>query len=103
MKIFKRKIFWGIPVALISFELFSGVLFGYLIGKFIGGKETGKMGKIKLLIFRVGNYKIRFHHWLYSSGILLSFILFNFLPPWPQFSFGFFGGLVVHGVISYSD
>jgi Na+/glutamate symporter len=103
MAIFKKKIFWGIPVALVSFELFFGVLLGYLIGKFIAGKETGEIGKVKSLNFKIGNYKIHLHHWLYSSGILTSFILFNFSPPWPQFSFGLFGGLIVQGIISYSD
>ncbi|MBI2054399.1 MAG: hypothetical protein HYT36_03695 [Candidatus Staskawiczbacteria bacterium] len=103
MQIFKKKIFLGIPVALVSFELFFGVISGYLIGKFVAGKETGKIGKIKPMVFKIGGYRIHLHHWLYSSGILTSFILFNFLPPWPQFSFGLFGGLIFQGIFSYSD
>jgi len=103
MKISRKKIILGIPIALVSFELFFGVLLGYLIGKFIAAKETGGPSKLRPLVFKIGNYKFHLHHWLYSSGVLTSFILFNFSPPWPQFSFGLFGGLIVQGIISYSD
>lgn len=104
MRISKRKIFLGLPVALLSVEIYLGMLAGYLAGKFLAGKKVGQPPAIlKSLVFGVGSYKLHIHHWMYGSGILISSLSLNFLPPWPQFSLGILGGVILQGIITYSD
>ncbi len=103
-KISKRKLLLSLPIALISFEIYSGVLVGYLAGKFFGGKETGYPGRLrKSIIFNLGKYKLHVHHWVTGAGIIIATIILNLSFPYPQFSYGFLGGLVFHGIFSYSD
>jgi len=94
-KLVKPKFFLGIPIALFSLEIYSGALLGYFIAKFLSGR-------LKSPIFNFGHYEFHFHHWLYGLGILISAIWYQFLP-FPQFSFGFFGGIVFQGIYSYPD
>lgn len=102
MKISKKKILLGVPIALISLELYFGVLFGYLLGRVLSGKEAGQKGKIKSLVFNIGNQRLHLHHWLYGLGVLISAVWYSFLP-FPQFSFGFLGGLIFQGISCYPD
>jgi hypothetical protein len=102
MKISKKKLLIGIPLALISLEIFFGIIFGYLAGKFIAGKKAGYQGRIRSLAFNIGNYRVHFHHWMYCLGILASFAHFQFFPLSPLFSFGFFGGAIIQG-FTYPD
>jgi hypothetical protein len=103
MAISKKKIFLGIPVALISFELYFGVLFGYLFAKFFSGRQTGQRAKFGSLRLEIGNLRFHLHHWLYGLAVLASSAIFNFSFPWPQFSLGLLAGFIVQGIISYSD
>lgn len=103
MKISKRKIFLSLPIALISFEIYLGILTGYLMGKIFSGKETGKPGIKKSTIFNLGRYQIHIHHWIAGAGIIASALIFNFSFPYPQFSYGFLGGIIFQGILSYSD
>jgi hypothetical protein len=102
IKLIKPKFFLGIPLALFSLEIYFGALFGYLIAKSLSGKQPGQPGKIKSLAFNIGKYKLHLHHWLLGLGILISAIWYQFLP-FPQFSFGFLGGVVFQGIFSYPD
>lgn len=100
----KKKALFAVPIALISFEIYLGVLLGYLIARFFSGKKTGEQGRIKSFVFRIGNYKVHPHHWLLSgSGVLASIVFFNFSPPFPQFFFGGLAGFIAQGIFSYSD
>jgi len=94
-KLVKSKFFLGLPVALFSLEIYSGALLGYFMAKFLSGR-------LKSPIFHLGHYKLHLHHWLYGLGFLISAIWYQFLP-FPQFSFGFLGGVVFQGITSYSD
>lgn len=98
-----KKVLLTIPIALISLEIYFGVLFGYLLGKFGGGRMTGQPGRVKSIVFSVGKYRLHIHHWLCASlGAVVSVILFNFFP-FPQFSAGIVGGFIFQGIVSYSD
>ena len=95
MKISKPKFLLGIPIALMSLELFFGVFLGYLLPKLFGRK-------VPSVLFNIGGWKLHFHHWFIGFGILISSIYYNFLP-FPQFSYGFLGGLIFQGITCYPD
>lgn len=98
----KSKALLGLPLALVSLEIYFGTLFGYFITKFFSGKETGSPGKIKSLIFNIGDYQLHLHHWLLGLMILIFTIWHQFLP-FSHFSFGFLGGIIFQGISCYSD
>ena len=100
---FDKKIFLGLPLALISIQVFLGVLLGYFFGKIISGKKTGEPGKIKSIILKMGHYKLHLHHWLLSTGILILNFLAGIFLPFPKFSLSFLGGLAIQGILCYSD
>jgi len=98
MRIFKfkkPKFLLGLPIALFSLEIYLGTLLGYFSFKFF-------TGKVPSLAFNVGNYRLHFHHWLYSLVILIPALYYNFLP-FPQFSYGFLGGAIFQGIYCYQD
>ncbi|MBZ1348311.1 MAG: hypothetical protein KYQ20_00865 [Candidatus Nealsonbacteria bacterium] len=101
-KIKKSKVLLGLPLALVSLEIYFGTLFGYFITKFLSGKQTGCPGKIKSIAFNVGDYRLHLHHWLLGLMVLI-FALWHQFLPFPHFSFGFLGGLIFQGIFSYSD
>ena len=94
-KLVKPKFFLGILIALISLEIYLGIILGYFLTKFFAKK-------VPSVAFDIGNWRLHFHHWLIALGILISALYYNFLP-FPQFSFGFLGGLVIQGISSYPD
>ena len=102
-KFVKPKFLLGIAIALISLELYLGVLFGYFLGKFLSAKKTGQENKwgIKSIVLHIGRWKLHLHHWFYGLGILTSLFFLNLSLP--QFSYGFLGGLIFQGIISYPD
>jgi len=98
MRIFKfkkPKFLLGLPIALFSLEIYLGTLLGYFSFKFF-------TGKVPSLVFNIGNYRLHFHHWLYSLVILIPALYYNFLP-FPQFSYGFLGGAIFQGIYCYQD
>ena len=106
MKISKKKILLGAPAValpLVSLQAFFGALLGYFLAKFIAGNEKkGTPGKVKSIAFNVGNYRLHLHHWLFGSIVLVPSWYYGFLP-FDKFSWGFLGGLIFHGIYSYSD
>jgi hypothetical protein len=103
MKIFKSKILLSLPLALLSLEIYIGVLVGYFFSRYLSAKTAGQKNRWwKSLVFEVGNYRLHLHHWLYSLAILISGLYYNFLP-FPQLSFGLLGGMIFHGIHSYRD
>lgn len=103
IKLVKPKFFLAIPLALLSLEIYLGAIIGYFITKFFSGKEPGISGKIKSIIFDIGNYKLHLHHWFLGILILISVFCFKFNLILPQFSYGFLGGLIYQGVSCYPD
>jgi len=97
-----KKIIATAPFAVISFQLFFGILIGYFIGKLLCGRKAGVSGFIGSLKINFGDYKIHVHHWMLGIGIMLAVVAYDFLPL-PLFSFGLLGGWVFQGVYSYND
>ncbi len=98
-----RKILLGIPLAIISFEIYLGIVLGYFLGKFLSGKKTGQSGIIKSIVLNIGNYKLHIHHWLLSLGILILNLLTSLFFPFPKFSLSLLGGLMIQGIVCYPD
>lgn len=98
-----KKFILSLPVALISLQIYFGIIFGYFLGKFLSGKKTGKPGVIRSIILNFGNYKLHLHHWILSLGILIFSLLTSFSPPFSQFSLSFLGGFALQGIICYPD
>ncbi len=103
-RLIKSKIiFFTIPVALISLEIYFGIILGYILSKIFCGKNTGQVGIIKSIVFNIGKWRFHLHHWLIGFSILISVLLLKFSLPLAPFSFGFLGGLVFQGIFDYSD
>ncbi len=103
-RLIKSKIiFFTIPVALISLEIYFGIIFGYIISKILSGKKTGQLGIIKSRVFNIGDRRLHLHHWIFGLGILISVLIFKFSLPLAPFSFGILGGWVFQGIYDYSD
>lgn len=103
MRKLDKKFFLSIPLALISIQIFLGVLLGYFFGKIVSGKKTGEPGKIKSIILKIGSYKLHLHHWLLSTSVLVLNLLGGIFLPFPKFSLSFLGGLAIQGILCYSD
>ncbi len=97
-----KKLLFGIPLILISFEIFTGMLIGYLIARFSSGEE-GYPGRIKSIVFNIGNRKAHLHHWLIALIFMPMIIAYNFLPFPKLFATGFLGGLIFQGITSFND
>lgn len=104
MKIPKPKILLSLPLALLSLEIYLGVLSGYFLSKYLSAKEAGQKNRWwKSIVFRIGNWQIHLHHWIYGLGILVSAAFFNLSFPFPQFSYAFLGGAIFQGIYCYGD
>jgi hypothetical protein len=102
-RLVRPKFFLSTPLALLSVEIYLGIILGYFITKFCSGQEPGLPGKIKSFTFNIGNYKLHLHHWLLGFMILISALSLKFFPFLPQFSYGFLGGVIFQGVSCYPD
>lgn len=98
-----KKFILSIPLALVSLQIFFGILTGYIIGRFLSGKKVGQSGIIKSIILQTGRYRLHLHHWLFSFGVLFLNIVMDFFLPFPKFSLSLLGGLTIQGIICYPD
>jgi len=89
---------------ILGYLFFVGWLLGFLLTKYMAGKTSGKPGRIKSIVIPFGKYKIHFHHWLISSGIIIFSLITNihFLAS-AAISCGVLGGSVFQGIYYYSD
>lgn len=96
MKLFKisKKSFLVLPIALVSLELYLGIIIGYFCGKFFAGKYDGYQ-RIKSVFLNLGQYRLHLHHWLISLVLLVFGSVYNLFPIFPQFCFAFLGGLII--------
>jgi len=102
-KIIKPKSLLALPVAVISFEIYLGMVIGYFLAKFydekIYGKKVGKFLTCKSIFIPLGRYKIHVHHWLYASLILAGGVIFQVSFLTSPFLIGFFSGIISHDII----
>jgi len=91
-------------IILLGYLSFITWATGFLLAKYLGGKTTGKPGRLRSYFIPFRKYKIHLHHWLLSSCAITIFILFKgaYILPSDLF-YPFFGGIVFHGIYSYSD
>lgn len=97
-----KKFLLSIPLALISLEIYLGIVLGYFFGKFFAGKYDGRQ-RIRSIIFNLGNYRLHLHHWLISLVILISALFYNLFPFFSQLFFGILGGLIIQDLHLDSD
>jgi len=88
---------------ILGYLFFVCWLLGFLLTKYMSGKTAGKQGRISSIVIPFGKYKIHFHHWLISSGIIILSLITSggFLAS--AVFYGVLGGSVFHGIYSYSD
>ena len=98
-----KKFLLSIPLALISLQIFLGIVLGYFLGKLFSGKKPGQPGKIKSIIFYIGRYKLHLHHWLVFLSILILNLLTSLFFPFPKFSLSLLSGLMIQGIVCYPD
>lgn len=94
---------FAIPLAIISFEIYLGVLIGFLGAIFLAGKETGKQGYVKSVILDCGKYKLHLHHWLLGLSFVPLAVHYNLAFFSDQFALGMMGGLIYQGITCYND
>lgn len=96
LKIKKSRFILGLSVALFSLKMYFGGVFGYLFAKFFSDRMNS-------LVFNIGSYKLHLHHWITGSTALVLAVAYDIAPLTNQLFFGFMGGLIVQGIVSYSD
>ena len=84
----------------ISILFAAGIIFGYL-GTTIFHKKFIETGRIGLIIFNLGNWKIHLHHWILGGLIVFSIYLANLISVLPLIYLGGLGGLIFHDL--YTD
>ncbi len=103
----KRKLVCISPLLaagiILGYLFFVGWLLGFLLTKHMAGKTSGKPGRIKSIVIPFGNYKIHFHHWLISSGIIILSLIMDVRFLASAISYGVLSGSVFQGIYYYSD
>lgn len=77
-----------------------GVIIGYL-GTNLFHKKFIRTGRIGLLTFNLGKWRIHLHHWLLASLLIFVGYIAHFISSLPIFFIGILGGLIFHDL--YSD
>jgi len=88
---------------ILGYLFFVGWLLGLLLTKYMAGKTSGNPGRIKSIVIPFGKYKIHFHHWLISSGIIILSLIANIHFLASAISYGVLSGSVFQGIYYYSD
>ena len=88
---------------ILGYLFFVGWLVGLLLTKCASGKTSGKSGRVKSIVIPFGKYKIHFHHWLISSGIIILGLITNVSFLASTISYGVLSGSVFQGIYCYSD
>lgn len=86
----------GLTVAFISLKVYLGGITGYYTAKLLSNR-------VKSIVFTIGKYKVHLHHWLMGSITILLALFYDFTPFMNQLFFGFVGGVILQGIISYPD
>ncbi|MFH1656602.1 MAG: hypothetical protein ABH956_02400 [Candidatus Nealsonbacteria bacterium] len=94
----KNLLFPG--TAIVASSYFSlifviGGIIGYIgTEKFI--KKYIRTGKVNIIEFNFGKYKIHLHHWITGIGIVLAIYFVGILSSLPIIFVGALGGLIFH-------
>jgi len=102
----KRKITLFVLLStgiVLGYFSFISWFIGFLIAKYIGGKTTGERGRLRSFFIPLGERKIHLHHWLLSSLVLGVALVKGVFFPFSDLFYGFFGGIVFHGIYCYRD
>ncbi len=102
----KRKIALFVLLAagiVLGYFSFIGWFTGFLIAKYLGGKTTGERGRLRSFFIPLGKRKIHLHHWLLSSLVMGVVLVRGVYFPFSDLFYGFFGGIVFHGIYYYRD
>jgi len=102
----KRKITLFVLLATgiaLGYFSFISCSIGFLIAKYLGGKTTGERGRLMSFFIPLGKYRIHLHHWLLSSLVMGITLGKGIYFPFPDLFYGFFGGIVFHGIYYYRD
>jgi len=88
---------------ILGYLFFVGWLLSFLVAKYIAGKASGKQGRVRSFILPFGKYKVHFHHWLISSGIIIVSLITNVCFLSTAIFYGALSGLVFQGIYYYND
>lgn len=103
----KRKITLVVLLStgvILGYLSFIAWFVGFLLAKYLGSKAVGEPSKVRSYFIPLGKYKIHLHHWLLSFCAMILFVLFRGAHVLsPDLFYGFFGGIVFHGIYLYSD
>lgn len=103
MKKTKRLLIPGMTL-LVSFFLSSIFALGGIAGYLATNAFCKKYiytGKIKSLIFHLGDWEIHIHHWVYGVLAILAIVWIESLALLPNLYLGLLGGLIFHDL--YTD
>lgn len=103
MKIPKRNVLLAVPFAVISIEIYLGVLIGYIGALALSGKETGKEGIVRSIKFDLGQYRLHLHHWVISMSVIPLAVHYHMAFLSDQLMIGIMGGLAFQGIACYKD
>jgi len=84
----------------ISAAFAIGMIIGYL-GTTFFHKKFIRTGKINIVTFDFGDWKIHLHHWIMGGLAIFAIYLVGFLSSLPIFFIGTLGGLIFHDL--YTD
>ncbi len=88
---------------LLGYFSFISWAIGFLIAKYLGGKTIGERGRLRSFFIPLGKRKIHLHHWLLSSLVMGITLTKGIYFPFSDVFYGFFGGIVFHGIYFYRD
>ena len=97
-----KKSFLALPIAIVSLEIYLGVIIGYFAGKFLAGKYDGYQ-RIKSIFINIGNYRFHIHHWMASIIVGVIAAAYNLFPLFTPFCFGVLGGLIIQDLYLDED
>jgi len=103
----KRKLVCILPLLaagiILGYLFFVGWLLAFVPTKYMAGKASGKPGRVKSIVIPFGKYKVHFHHWLISSGIIILILITNVGFLASAIFYGALSGLVFQGIYYYND
>ena len=93
------KNFFLPAVAIVSSSFFSimlavGIIIGYLFANYCLRKLVDR-GKLKIIIFSFGRWKIHLHHWIVGGIVLIVASTLNIFSSLPIFFFGTMAGIIL--------
>ncbi len=93
----------AVLTVVIGYAFVVSWVLGIAAGRFGGGKSVGERGRIRSVIIPLGKWKLHFHHWLVSLGLIGFSSAYGYHLMSAHITYGILGGLAFHGIYSYSD